>query len=95
MTDAKKRISFQQHFHDLVKKSLKIIKKPIDTDDMQTFQLTKMSKIKQMLDMNKVSFVAGAFSKTAMDVTPTEELRQKLKEELQQKLKEEARNTPK
>jgi len=48
-----------------------------------------------MLDMNKVSFVAGAFSKTAMDVTPTEELRQKLKEELQQKLKEEARNTPK
>ena len=29
-----KRVSFQEHFHDLTQKALKIIRKPIDTEHM-------------------------------------------------------------
>ena len=70
-----KRVSFQEHFLDLTRRANKIIRRPIDTDEMKTFQTTAMSKIKEMLDMNKVSFVASSFHNTKNDVTPTEENR--------------------
>ena len=54
ISENQKQVSFQDHFFELIQKTLKIIKRPIDTDEMRPFHLSKMSKIKEMLDMKNV-----------------------------------------
>lgn len=65
IADELKHISLQDHFHDLTSRALKIIKRPIDTANMQPFHVNAMSKLAQLLDMNNVTFSAGRYLKTA------------------------------
>ena len=54
LSDQTKRISFQDHFSNLIQKTLKIIRRPINTENMMPFHLAAQSKIKEILDMNKL-----------------------------------------
>ena len=60
LSEAVKRVSFQEHFVDLSKKTLKIIQRPIDTDEMRPFHMNKMSKVKDLLNLNQLSYTAPA-----------------------------------
>jgi len=56
LSEAVKRLSFQEHFVDLNRKCLKIIRRPIDTDEMRPFHMNKMSKVKDLLNMGQVGY---------------------------------------
>jgi hypothetical protein len=64
LNDDMRRISFQEHFIDLTEHSLKIIRRPINTQNMVPFHISKLSKIREMLDLSKTCFVKSAAEKS-------------------------------